>query len=1373
MRKLYKLLLISYLIPFISNAQNREAEINEALRLVSYNRIAIGLSADDLNNVRISDTYVSSTSGLTMIYLQQAFKGIPVYNQIQVLAFKNDSLVSIAGNHIPDIEKLANVKSGIPSVSPEAAIHAVLADRNLSTSAKAVVIKSSDNGQKIEFNDMGVSHENITAQLMWSPVESDNSVRLAWQVYIISKASSDYWLIRVDAINRSILGIDNLTVFDRWDKNETKTYYVIARKNSRDFDYSHSFNKTSDEGSTEDPFIVNGATYRVIPYPAESPRHPGGTAALITDPWLAAPGNATSLKWHSNGTLDYDITRGNNVWAKEDRAGNNSNSGLPAISTTSPDPLTFNFIPDLTVAPTQTTPVPNQQFNITNLFYWINIFHDVTYLYGFDEPAGNFQANNQGRGGNGNDWVYGDAQDGNGTNNANFSTPPDGGSGRMQMYLWSAVPNLIVNSPSSIAGPYTAVESGFSTNNLLQNVGPRTGQVVYYNDDPAGTTHYACGAPANSITGKIALIDRGFGGATCASTVPFTIKVKNAQDAGAIAVIMVNNVPGDPITMGGSDNTIIIPAVMISQGDGTIIAAELANNVNVTMSPGPQLDGDADNGIIVHEYGHGISNRLTGGPGTASCLQNAEQMGEGWSDYYALMLTQNWATANLNTGFNSPRGIGTYAVGQGPNGSGIRSQKYCTDFAVNNLVYATAIPASSHDRGEIWCAALWDMTWNIIQQVGSISSSIYDVSGTGGNIIALRLVTEAMKLQPCSPGFISGRDAILQADANLFGGQYECAIREAFRRRGMGVGASQGSSSSVTDQTPSFVGPTINITTQPQSATVCEGNNNTFTVVATVNTGVAAVYQWQVDDGSGFTDITNGGVYSGTTTASLILTAVTAAMDGYQFRCVVNGKCATTVNSNVATLTVGNSVSITQQPNDATVCEPGITSFTVAGSGSGLTYKWQLSTDGGNNYSDISNGGIYSGATTATLNITGVTALLNNNYYRAIISSSTCAVPVSSNAAILTVNTVPSITSQAQSASLCTGNNTTFSIAAAGTGISYQWQVNTGSGFTDIANGGVYSGVTTASITITGATAGMTGYQYRCIVSGACTPSANSNAVTLSVSDPVSVTADPANVTICESGNAQYTATGSSSTIYQWQVSTDGGPNFSNITSGGVYSGATSATLSLSNITQSMDGYRYRVVMSNAVCTTPAISNAAGLTVNARPSVSLSASPFTSLLPGRSTTLTATIIPSAAGFNISWYRNGTVIPGITGTTYTADVTTLGDYRVDIVNTVTGCNNQSQILTIKDSASDKLFIFPSPNNGQFTVSYYNANGSNTNRTVAVYDAHGALVYNRKFAISGPYTLLSINLGAAQTGVYVVVVGDAAGNRLIEGKVMVGH
>jgi hypothetical protein len=93
------------------------------------------------------------------------------------------------------------------------------------------------------------------------------------------------------------------------------------------------------------------------------------------------------------------------------------------------------------------------------------------------------------------------------------------------------------------------------------------------------------------------------------------------------------------------------------------------------------------------------------------------------------------------------------------------------------------------------------------------------------------------------------------------------------------------------------------------------------------------------------------------------------------------------------------------------------------------------------------------------------------------------------------------------------------------------------------------------------------------------------------------------------------------------------------------------------------------------------------------------------------------------------------------------------------------------VTITANVSSRLFIYPSPNDGNFTVSYYNTGGGNTSRQLVIYDAKGAVIFKRGFPISGPYTLLPVDLSAAARGIYFVVVGDAAGNKLIEGKVHV--
>jgi hypothetical protein len=169
----------------------------------------------------------------------------------------------------------------------------------------------------------------------------------------------------------------------------------------------------------------------------------------------------------------------------------------------------------------------------------------------------------------------------------------------------------------------------------LVTTGPISGEVVYIGRgcDPA----YQAGVPLDPYlapaAGKIALIDRG----VCT----FVAKVKKAQDQGALMVIVANNIAGPPVAMGGSDPTIVIPSVMVALDDGNLFRANAPFDATVSDGTGgaPDRDSDIDNGVIAHEYGHGISNRLTGGPLTVSCLNNAEQMGEGWSDWFALTLT--------------------------------------------------------------------------------------------------------------------------------------------------------------------------------------------------------------------------------------------------------------------------------------------------------------------------------------------------------------------------------------------------------------------------------------------------------------------------------------------------------------------------------------------------------------------------------------------------------------------------------------------------------------------------------------------------------------------------------------------------------------
>lgn len=169
---------------------------------------------------------------------------------------------------------------------------------------------------------------------------------------------------------------------------------------------------------------TNTDTYKIFA------NHPGVSAQTT----VSGPGAGNI--YSPSGWVTSNSTIGNNVDAYLDRDNNNAadTNGRPVSSTQNFD-YTFN----LTDAPTTTT---NQMAAVTNLFYLNNVIHDKLYRHGFTEAAGNFQTDNFGKGGAGADAVLAEAQDGGGTNNANFATPTDGSKPRMQMYLWTySTPN--------------------------------------------------------------------------------------------------------------------------------------------------------------------------------------------------------------------------------------------------------------------------------------------------------------------------------------------------------------------------------------------------------------------------------------------------------------------------------------------------------------------------------------------------------------------------------------------------------------------------------------------------------------------------------------------------------------------------------------------------------------------------------------------------------------------------------------------------------------------------------------------------------------------------------------------------------------------
>ncbi|GAB4409336.1 MAG: hypothetical protein OHK0039_12930 [Bacteroidia bacterium] len=584
-----------------------------------------GLHADDWQGRVLLDQYRSGQTQVSHLYFAQQYQGIGV-SQVQA-AIHIDAQGEVVAAHCGFVPDLAAQAAGQrPLLGAAQAVQRSLDLLKLKSDQPLRQLReTSGPSQETTFEGGHVSQDPIHAQLVW--VVADARVHLAWAVRLYPHRGDHWWTTRIDATTGTLLGLEDWVTHDTWA--------------DPDCDAAHSHALPPQPAPAA---LLSGASYRVLPLPVESPAH--GTRALLGDP---ADALASPYGWHDvNGSAgaDYYTTRGNNADTYLDAGNNNNPVNGDADRADGGAGLVFDFAFD----PTQ-PPATNRDAALSQLFYTVNRTHDILYHYGFDEAAGNFQQNNYGRGGQGNDYLRAEAQDGGGTNNANFATPPDGIKPRMQMYLW------------------------------------------------------------NHTT--------------------------------------------------------------------------------------PARDGSLDNAVIIHEYAHGLSNRLTGGPSSVYCLTNGEQMGEGWSDWLALMLTMQSGDQGSDA-----RGVANYLLGENPGDPGLRTSPYSTDFSIDAFTYAD-LPTVSHPygTGHGWATILWELTWALIDTYGFDADL---VAGSGGNNMALQLVIDGMTLQPCQPGFADARDAILLADQLRYAGANQCLLWEAFARRGLGYSASQGNSQSRTDGTAAF-----------------------------------------------------------------------------------------------------------------------------------------------------------------------------------------------------------------------------------------------------------------------------------------------------------------------------------------------------------------------------------------------------------------------------------------------------------------------------------------------------------------------------------------------------------------------------------------
>ena len=492
-------------------------------------------------------------------------------------------------------------------------------------------------------------------------------------------------------------------------------------------------------------------------------------------------------------------------------------------------------------------------------------------------------------------------------------------------------------------------------------------------------------------------------------------------------------------------------------------------------------------------------------------------------------------------------------------------------------------------------------------------------------------------------------------------------------------------SSNIAVLTVTSVAVAPSITAQPSNTTVAAGQPATFGVTAT---GTAPLtYQWKK----------NGSTIGGATSASYTTPATTQSDSGAQFTVTVTNSVSS-VTSNPASLTVNLAPSITAQPVSRAVNVGQTATFSVAATGTGtLSYQWKR------------NGTAIGGATLASYTTSAASASDNGAQFTVTVTDLVGS--VTSNAAILTVNAAPSISSQPTGQTVNAGQSATFSVAALGTGtLTYQWK----------KGGNAISGATSASYTTPATVASDSGSQFTVTVSNSF-GSVTSAAATLTVTVAPTITSQPASRTVNVGQTATFTVTasGTGSLTYQWKKN------------GGVIGGANAASFTTPPAAASDNGASFTVTVTGT--SGSVTSNAATLTVNGPPSITAQPASKT-VLAGQTATFSVTAAGTGA-LSYQWNKGGAPIGGATASSYTTPATTTADsgtqFTVTVTNSVGNVTSNPASLTVNASATLILnanqtsLNFSSVNIGSSSILPVTlTNGGNANVTISNVMVSGA-------------------------------------------------
>ena len=801
MKNFTYLILFMFLLPIVGQSQ---AEIKKeiALQYVKETAAEKGFKAADVENMLVTDIAHHKHNGVYSVYLNQTFEGIPIDGATYNINILNDNKVIYnRNNYIADVK--SRVKHTEASITPEQAVNAVANDLYIALTKKSTELKKVSDIHYV-YDGVNLSRENLDVKLMYVQDEKGDLI-LTWNMTAYVPTNVNSWYTHVNARTGEIVSKTNLTHYCALHNMDFSRPSDLINHSASKHDnctaHQHDAKQETTESSELESAAVSGS-YRAYALPAESPNH--GSQVMVENPHFP---EASPNGWHTINGTTVTFTRGNNVHAFADPDGNQSSDG------TEPDggsELIFDFAH-------QTDQEGDQNYDaaVVNLFYMNNIAHDLLQLYGFDEANGNFQFENFGNVGQGGDEILAiEATPNPDTgeeiwNNASWTNVPDGVSPRMSMGIWQSNSSIFqLSSPEQIEGPYQVSGAGddWGFNWTVDEIDLRDVEIALARDASIQSPTQCCGdiVNADEVEGKIALIDRGL----C----EFGTKALNAQNAGAVGVIIcnlegVNGGSGEEligIAPGADGGDVDIPTVFSSKSTCDLVKAAIGSGNSVTgimstmIEQGPlTFNSSFDNGVILHEYGHGFNGRFLGGANNTTGLSNNEQMGEGWSDFFSVAFT----VQEGDTGA-TPRGVGTYLLGQNPQGRGIRSFPYSTDMGISPYTYDDIIGENeAHAIGEIWTAVLWDVYWFFIDTYGFDPDFSNQDSGNGRG---LRLIMDGVGFVGASPGFADARDALLVSDEVNFGGVHNCDLWSIFARRGLGFFADQGSPQDSNDGVEDF-----------------------------------------------------------------------------------------------------------------------------------------------------------------------------------------------------------------------------------------------------------------------------------------------------------------------------------------------------------------------------------------------------------------------------------------------------------------------------------------------------------------------------------------------------------------------------------------